>query len=256
MTDILQLEVRLRTILEAYSLPGRRITYGAQQPRVLLKDDAGMALIITNNLVPTTGTPGFAKGCIALKTDAAYGTPGLYVNVGTTTACLFSLLSTSASGVFYFENTPAAAAPAHAAVEEGAANAFPGPFTNPTIPRSLAVDFAAGWEGGDITIVGTDQFDAAVTEVIADTPGSVVQGVKIFKTITSASKETVAGTTDTATLQTGTKIGILARLIDTVGILLCDNASEAVVLDATYHAFTPTTPPNGAHDYKLMCNHY
>ena len=159
--------------------------------------------------------------------------------------------------LFYFENVAAKAVAVHAAVQEGAANAFPGPFTSPAIPRSLEIVFAAGWQGGDITINGLDQFSAPITEVIPDTPGSTVAGVKVFKTVVSASKELVAGTTDTATLQTGAKIGIPATIAHAYGILHLAGVTEAVVLDTTYHAFTPTTAPNGTNDYTLMvnCNH-
>ena len=44
----------------------------------------------------------------------------------------------------------------HAAVQESAANAFPGPITQPDVPRRLTATFAAGWQGGDITITGRD----------------------------------------------------------------------------------------------------
>jgi hypothetical protein len=118
----------------------------------------------------------------------------------------------------------------------------------------LAVAFDAGWQGGDITVYGTDQFNAPISEVIPDTAGTTVQGVKIFKTVTSASKQTVAGTTDDCTLQTGTKIGILATIAAAFGALFVAGASEAVVLDTTYHAFTPTTAPNGTNDYVLLVN--
>jgi len=152
-----------------------------------------------------------------------------------------------------FIDVAASAVGVHAAVQEGAALAFPGPFTNPAIPRSIQIVFAAGWQGGDITIKGTDQFNRPQTEVIADVAGTTVQGVKIWKTITSAAKELVAGTTDLATMQTGTKIGLLFRLTNGTGLLFCGVTSEAfVALDATYHGFTPTTAPNGTNDYILL----
>jgi len=37
-------------------------------------------------------------------------------------------------------------------------------------------------------------------------------------------------------------------------VLLCDDVVDAVTVDATYDAFTPTTLPNGARDYKLIAN--
>ena len=143
----------------------------------------------------------------------------------------------------------------HAAIASDNASAVTTSITNPAIPRSLQVVFAASWDGGDITIVGTDQFDAAVTEVIPDTANSTVEGVKIFKTVTSISNETVGtGGSRTATVQTGPKIGLLQSLVGEYGMLLTDDAAEAATWDATYSAFTPTTAPNGTHGYTVTHN--
>lgn len=166
-----------------------------------------------------------------------------------------SLRDVFAQGVaaFYFQDLAATAVAAHAVVQEGAALAFPGPFTQPATPRSLSVAFAAGWQGGDVTIIGTDQFGRVQSETIADNAGNTVEGVKIFRTITSASKELIAGTTDTCTLQTGLKIGIPVPLLGGWGIQLVDGvAALPTAWDATYHSFTSATAPNGAHDYTII----
>ncbi len=154
---------------------------------------------------------------------------------------------------FHYQDLPATAVAIHATVQEGAALAFPGPFTHPVIPRSVSVAFAAGWQGGDVTVVGTDQFGRAQSETIADNAGNTVEGVKIFRTITSASKELIAGTTDTCTLQTGLKIGIPVPLLGAWGIQMVDGvAAQPTAWDATYHSFTSATAPNGAHDYTIF----
>lgn len=153
---------------------------------------------------------------------------------------------------FYFADVAAKAVTVHAAVDDDAVNLFPGPFTNPAVPRSLQILFAASWAGGDVTIAGTDQFGAPITEVIADTAGATVVGVKIFKTVTSASKEIKLTGGHTCTLQTGPKIGIMASVASARGALFVAGASEAVVLDTTYDAFTPTSTPNGALDFLLL----
>ncbi len=283
-----QFELRLRTILEAYSLPGKLIVIGVETPRVYLKDAAGNVLLATGNVVPTAATAGYAKGCLFIKTDATSGTRGLYENAGTTTSCLFlssgairaqdTLITagkilygvggvgaektlsitvapqTSVAKLFEFINPDAEGVGVHAAVAEGAANAFPGPFTSPAIPRSLKIDFAAGWQGGDVTVIGTNQFDVAVTEVFADNPGAVVQGTEIFKTVVSASKEIIAGAADTCTLLTGEKIGIPSLISAAFGILTCSAVVEAVTVDATYPSFIPTTAPTGLVSYALLVN--
>jgi hypothetical protein len=256
-------EGRLRSVLEAYALPGRRIAYGAQQPLVYLKDTEGMVLLAANNVVPVDDTAGYAKGCFFLKTDSPTGNPGLYTNIGTKTKCVFASTSTG-HAVLYFTAVPAAAVACHASVQESAANAFPGPFTSPTIPRSLDCVFAAGWQGGDVTVVGTDQFDEIVSETFTAVAGTIVAGDKVFKTITAASKAAIAGTSDAVLLQTGGKIGLPVPLgSDAVGVLFANDPAdfsppadcpEHLILDATYHSFTPESTPDGAISFKLICN--
>lgn len=286
-------EVRLREILAGYSLPGKLLTIGSTTFTSYLKNAEGDVMLAEGNVVPSDGGADYAKECLFIKNDALTGVRGLYSNRGTKAACSFKKLGeisvgdiilaagkiiygvggvgsqktisvnnttptalpvASASRVILFENPAAKAVAVHAAVAESAVNAFPGPFTNPVIPRSIQCDFAAGWEGGDVTVDGTDQFDAVISEVFADNPGAVVEGLKIFKTVTAVSKELTAGAADTVTLQTGPKIGIIGTLADAVGLLFCNLVAEAVVLDLTYDAFTPTTDPDGINDYTLVVN--
>lgn len=136
-----------------------------------------------------------------------------------------------------------------------ASNTFPGPITNPDVPRNLQVALASGWDGGDVTAVGTDQFDAAVTETFTTGSGVTRVGVKVFKTVTSLTKATVGASAAAATVGIGNKLGITGVLVDTTSaVLLCDNTGEPATLDATYDAFTPTTLPNGAFSYALIAN--
>jgi len=226
-------------------------------------------------------TAGYAKGCLFLKSDAAAGTHGVYVNRGTTTSCDFVLATpssaaattavnqttvaanqaatavnqnTSSAKLFFFENPAASGVGVHAALAESAVNAFPGPFTSPAIPRNLQCVFAAGWEGGDVNIVGTDYLDQPIDETFVSTPGATLAGSKIFKTVVSASKTAQAGAADTVTIQTGDKLGILADVQDAFAMLLCDEVAEAVTIDVTYNSFLPSTLPNGARDYKVLVN--
>ena len=92
----------------------------------------------------------------------------------------------------------------HAAVQESAAVGSFTAIVQPDVPRKLSATFLAGWQGGDITIVGLGANGQRITEVIADSAGSTVNGTKVFATIYSIEKELVAGTTDTVT------IGVLA----------------------------------------------
>ena len=133
-------------------------------------------------------------------------------------------------------------------------NAFPGPFTDPDVPRNLRVKMALNYDGGDVVAVGTDQFDAAQTETF--TTGSNVTriGTKIFKTVASATKAAVGANAAGATIGVGDKLGIATDLVDANGILAVDGATEAVTVDADEDAFTPTTAPDGAVTFCLLAN--
>ena len=206
------------------------------------------ALTTAYNLVVTAANATATKyNALATKYNAAAGKYN-------TLATLFNAFT--ATRTFSLENVAAAVADGvHAAFAgNDASNDFPGAFTNPVVPRNVTVTFGATWDGGDVTVVGTDQFDAAVSETIADNPGSAVAGVKIFKTVTSATKEAVGAAAGTASIGTGDKLGIAADVVGAFGALLVGTTPEAVTVDATYDAFTPTTVPDGAVDYTLMVN--
>lgn len=107
----------------------------------------------------------------------------------------------------------------HAAHREDGADTFPSIVAATQTwlasnPRNIEVDFAAGWQGGDITITGTDVSGNAQTEVIADSAGNTVKGLKVFKTVSSIVKETTAGTADSATVYTGNKSAMGASTSD------------------------------------------
>lgn len=206
---------------------------GAADSTVILRGVRALGRVEVEGTLDADGTTEITTLAYA-GSGAATGTQAVLLNLGAPAAADVDIV--------------------HAAVEEGAANAFPGPITNPVVPRNITATFAAGWQGGDITVVGTDQFDQALTEVIADTAGSTVAGVKIFKTVTSISKETLAGTTDTVTIGIGDKLGITAKLADTAGLLFVDNVAEAGTFDKTYNGVLPTTVADAANVYKVLVN--
>lgn len=188
---------------------------------VLCTNDTGSAVVGTNNLAfSVLGTASVKAKCFLFTTPAAAG-----VNV-------------------------------HAAIASNNASAVTTALTNPVIPRTVQVVFTALWDGGDITIVGTDQFDNAQTEVIADVAGSTVQGVKVWKTITSISNETVgAGGGLTATVQTGPTLGLLTAISGSAfGIATASGAADNAVFNATYNSVTFAAAPNGSRTYVVTYN--
>jgi hypothetical protein len=123
-------------------------------------------------------------------------------------------------------------------------------------PRNVRATFGANWDGGDIVITGTNQFGRAQTETITGAAGSVVVGAAVWKTITSVAKTAVgtdAGGGNTVTVGTGDALGCgTVKVHNAFASLLTDGAAEAVVIDVANSSFSPTTAPNGAHDYQVL----
>lgn len=144
----------------------------------------------------------------------------------------------------------------HAAyAASGAALAFPGPLTQPGHPRSLRVTFDSGWDGGNVTVIGTNQFDEAISETFNTAPGSTVEGAKAFKTVTSITKQAVGVTANAASVGVGDKLGIYGKLSDEFNAqLFANNVACGATLNATYHTFIPELLPDGSTNYTLIAN--
>lgn len=171
--------------------------------------------------------------------------------------------------IVYLVNPAAAVADAIvASVQDNAANALTVALATLPHARNVTCTFGASWAGGDITVVGTDQFGRSQTEVIADTAGSTIAGVKIFKTITSVTKQSTGagGAGHTVTVGTGDKLGLGVNVQNRFGTLLTNSVTlEAFttvltiggsaynIIDDTNDGFEPTTKPNGTHDYLVLC---
>lgn len=147
----------------------------------------------------------------------------------------------------------AAGAAVHAAVPGTDPNVFPGPFTDPDVPRTVDVTYGVGYDGGDVTIVGTDQFGNAQTEVNVAVASSTVAGAKIFKTVTAISKATVGASGATAAPVTGPILGIAAQLSSATGnVLFADGVTEAGTFDATENSVDTTTAPDGSTVFLVL----
>lgn len=62
----------------------------------ILKDSLDKKLFVTGTTVPTDATTGYAKSCLFIDTDVATGTGSLYLNKGTSTSCVFTLVTQAA----------------------------------------------------------------------------------------------------------------------------------------------------------------
>ena len=60
---------------------------------IVLRDVNNDILIAQGTTVPSNTTTWYAKGCIFIDTDVASGTGWVYLNKGTNTSCIFSLVT-------------------------------------------------------------------------------------------------------------------------------------------------------------------
>ena len=142
----------------------------------------------------------------------------------------------------------------HASLLATAANLFPGPITNPAAARNLSAVAAAGYDGGALTVVGTNQFDAAQTEVITPVAASTVYGTKIWKTVTSITKAAIGVAAAGVSVGTGDKIGVVYNVANSTGLMYVGGVLEAVTVDPAADAWTATSVPNGTLSFVALLN--
>ncbi len=150
----------------------------------------------------------------------------------------------AAKGLRHFQVSAPAAADddvVHAALAGTAAVTFPGPIVSPDVPRNLSLVMGSGYDGGTVTVTGTDVFNNVLTESFVGASGVTRTGSKIFKTVTGIVKAAVGVNAATVKVGTGDKLGVTAALSAAVGILLVDGVAEAATIDATNGSFLPGT---------------
>ena len=131
-------------------------------------------------------------------------------------------------------------------------------ISDPAIPRNLRVTLGANWDGGDVTVYGTNQFDEVISEVFATGTSTIRVGVNAFKTVTKITKTLLGvdvGSANTASVGTGDALGIPAQLEGVYGDgHLIGTGFDAPTLDTTYNTVTFATAPNGSRDWNLTTN--
>jgi len=128
----------------------------------------------------------------------------------------------------------------------------------PDVPRNVSVTHTAVSTVdtlGTVTFVGTDYTGASLTEVITPSNGTVVNGTKAFKTITSITGAGwVAGSTaDTITAGYGSLIGLPVALPDATGTVLgtLDTVVAVKATTGTTLATSTVTEAGGDGSKKL-----
>mgnify|MGYP001298806143 CR=1 FL=1 len=101
-------------------------------------------------------------------------------------------------------------------------------ITNPAVPRNLIVKGNAAGITGNVVITGTNYADAAISETIALSGASAVEGNKAFKTVTNINlpaKTNESG--DTVSVGWGDKLGLPYKLAhNTVLVAFLGNTKE------------------------------
>lgn len=102
-------------------------------------------------------------------------------------------------------------------------------ITDPDVPRNLKIKANAADVTGDVVINGTDIGDNAITETIALSGDTEVQGDKAFKSITSIELPVETNTgTDEVQVGTANKLGIPYKLdLNTVLVAFRDGVKES-----------------------------
>lgn len=133
-------------------------------------------------------------------------------------------------------------------------NAFPGPITQPSQVRTLAVTFASSWDGGNVTIVGTDLNGASLSETFTAAAGTTVIGKKQYASVVSATKGAVGATSNTASIGTDVIRGMPLNVQDAtlVGFQFkwpTTGSPIGVISFEGSNAYNPSTPEASATDW-------
>ncbi len=166
----------------------------------------------------------------------------------------------TASATYLDLGVPAARADnaVHAAYNADQPVAFPGPITNPDVPRNLTVTFAALWDGGDVVVDG--EIDGiAVTETFVANPGATVVGTVMFDTVTAIEKTLVGAAAAAAEVGVGDVLclhdnGTPVTLANNAALLLVDLVPEAGTVDVAESSIAPTTVPDGIVNFTALVN--
>lgn len=242
--------------LIAYNLTTSPVTLAAGTPAVILPASTGTGVRgagtnVTSELRGLSGANYISLQAQVAAVSCEFQWTG---TVEYTTGTMVTLVPTVAPATRLFTVTAAAkgTTEVHALYDSATLSTSAG-FTNPDVPRNLRVTKSASWDGGTVTITGTDQFDAAITEVFPALGAGLEVGTKIFKTVTALAHSIALAGGVGVSVGCGDLIGIPAHVYNGVARLWVGTTGEAVTIDTTYHAFTPTTTPS-ATTYILLAN--
>ena len=187
------------------------------------------------------------KGSKATQLDGVSGALIDFLNIDGTAAGWIAIPAGGSAWTLQDLGAPAAkqVANIHALFAgNDASNIFPGPFNDPDTSRNLRVTFVAGWDGGDVTVVGECRGEPQ-TEIFAANPGATVVGTEPFEAVTSATKGAVGINPAAACIGDGDSLGLASLPLSALDTLTADGVNEVGTWGAT-GTVKPTTAPDGA----------
>lgn len=224
---------------------------------------------VTGKVIPASAAPPARGAGVDVTSELRGLTPANYASLQAQSASLVyeweggmgyatgTLLATSSAiSARLFSVGPVAAkgtTDVHALIDTTAITDTTVGFTNPVVPRNLRVVKSASWDGGTVTVTGTNQFDEVIEEVFPSLVAATEVGTKIFKTVTASRHSIALDGGNGYSIGTGDLVGLPARVANTVGLGYVGTTIEAVTMDATVHGFTPTTVP-AATTYVVLAN--
>ena len=120
-------------------------------------------------------------------------------------------------------------------------------IAQPDVPRNVTV-WCTVANTANVTIVGTDQFGVAQTEVIAANGAAIVAGTKVFKTLTSVTSANRSGSASTLSIGVGSILGTSRKMnsleIDGAVYTTASGATTAVQ-ETTRPVKAPTADVHG-----------
>ena len=129
-------------------------------------------------------------------------------------------------------------------------------LVSPVFPRGIEAVFDASWDGGNLLITGTNQFDEVFTETIVAVAGSTVAGLKVFKTITQVKKTLVGIRVETGVLlQTTDVLGLPVRILNNTVIVFVNGTGALPTAVSVLNAsVTPATAPDASRVFAVLAN--
>jgi len=155
----------------------------------------------------------------------------------------------------HYQQAPAATGTAtvHAAItlpDSGTLDVTTG-ITSPDVPRTITITGNQAGITGNVVITGTDAAGATITDTIAASGTSTVEGVRAFKTVTKITVPVKNGAGDTIAVGTGKKLGLAHKVYNAACLLVklfngsADTGTLAVNSELSKNLFSLNGTPDG-----------